>query len=37
MRRALQWIGVGMTVLVLLIGLAVWNPVAASRLLEHPH
>ena len=33
MRRLLQFVGVGMAVLVVLIGLAVWNPVAASRVL----
>ena len=33
MRRVLQAVGVGMAVLVVLIGLAVWNPVAASRVL----
>ena len=33
MRRALQIVGVGLGVLVVLIGLAVWNPVAASRVL----
>ena len=33
MRRLLQVVGVGMAVLVVLIGLAVWNPVAASRVL----
>ena len=33
MRRVLQVVGVGMAVLVVLIGLAVWNPVAASRVL----
>ena len=33
MRRLLQVVGVGTAVLVVLIGLAVWNPVAASRVL----
>ena len=33
MRRLLQVVGVGMAILVVLIGLAVWNPVAASRVL----
>ena len=33
MRRVLRAVGVGMAVLVVLIGLAVWNPVAASRVL----
>ena len=33
MRRLLQVVGVGAAVLVALIGLAVWNPVAASRVL----
>ena len=33
MRRLLQWVGVGAAVLVVLLGLAVWNPVAASRVL----
>ena len=32
-RRLLQVVGVGTAVLVVLIGLAVWNPVAASRVL----
>jgi len=33
MRRLLQWIGIGVAVLVLLIGLAAWNPVATSRIV----
>ena len=33
MRRLLQVVGVGAAILVALIGLAVWNPVAASRVL----
>ncbi|MCY3820895.1 MAG: DUF3500 domain-containing protein [Gammaproteobacteria bacterium] len=33
MRRVLQAVGAGMAGLVVLIGLAVWNPVAASRVL----
>ena len=33
MRRVLQWVGVGIAVLVGLMVLAVWNPVAASRVL----
>ena len=33
MRRVLQWVGVGTVVLVVLIGLAIWNPVGASRIL----
>ena len=33
MRRLLQWIGGGMAVLVVLVGLAVWDPIAASRVL----
>ena len=33
MRRLLQVVGVGTAVLVVLIGLVVWNPVAASRVL----
>ena len=33
MRRLMRWIGIGMAVLVLLIGLAVWNPIATSRVI----
>ena len=33
MRRLLLWIGVVLAVLLVLIGLAVLNPVAASRVL----
>ena len=33
MRRLLQWAGAGVAVLALLIGLAVWNPVATSRVI----
>ncbi|MXY16076.1 MAG: DUF3500 domain-containing protein, partial [Acidobacteria bacterium] len=33
MRRALQVVGVGLAVLVVLIGLAIWDPVAASRVI----
>ena len=33
MRRLLQWTGIVVTVLIVLIGLAVLNPVAASRVL----
>ena len=32
MRRALQVVGVGLAVLVVLVGLAVWNPLAAGRV-----
>ncbi len=33
MRRLLKWIGRGMAALVVLVGLAVWNPIVASRVL----
>ena len=33
MRRLLQWVGAGVAALALLIGLAVWNPVATSRVV----
>ena len=33
MRRLLQWVGAGVAVLALLVGLAAWNPVATSRVV----
>ena len=33
MRRLLHWVGAGVAALALLIGLAVWNPVATSRVV----
>ena len=33
MRRLLQWVGAGVAVLALLVGLALWNPVATSRVV----
>ena len=33
MRRLLRWVGAGVAVLALLVGLAAWNPVATSRVV----
>ena len=33
MRRLLRWVGGGVAVLALLVGLAAWNPVATSRVV----